>query len=258
MAPYKIREDIPAEVAQELEGYSELLAKLLYHRGIVTKVDAERFIEPDWERDIHDPFLIHNMEKAVERILFAINNKEKIVIYGDYDADGIPGSVVLHDFFKKIGHTNFSNYIPHRHNEGYGLNKDAIQTFINDEVKLIITVDVGITDIKPVDLAQKNSIDVIVTDHHMPIVEEGKDVVPNAFAVINSKQQVDTYLDDMLCGAGVAFKLAQALLVRGKEKGMFQDVPDGWEKWLLDMAGLSTIADMVPLKKENEYRMFCF
>lgn len=251
MTPYKVREDIPEHVVRELEAYSPLVRRLLYHRGVATKAEAEIFLNPDWERDVGDPFLIHNMEKAVERIFDAMSRDETIVIYGDYDADGIPGSVVLHDLFKKIGYTNFSNYIPHRHDEGYGLNTKAVEIFANDGVNLIITVDVGITDIEPVAFAQKNGIDVIVTDHHMPIVENEKDVVPPAFAVINSKQQADTYPDDMLCGAGVAFKLAQAILKRGKEKGMFLDVPDGWEKWLLDMAGLSTIADMVPLKKEN-------
>ncbi|MCK5096069.1 MAG: single-stranded-DNA-specific exonuclease RecJ [Candidatus Pacebacteria bacterium] len=254
MAPYRIRKEIPKSIKKELQKYSPLLQKLLYYRGITVRKDAEEFLDPDWERDIHDPFLIHNMEKAVGRILKAIDKNEKILIYGDYDADGIPGSVVLHDFFKKIGYKNFSNYIPHRHDEGYGFHISAVKQFKKDKIKLIITVDVGITDIETVAYAQKNNIDVIVTDHHIPAMKDGKDgkdVVPDAFAVINSKQQDDTYPDDMLCGAGVAFKLVQALFKKGKEIGKFQEVPNGWEKWLLDMAGLSTIADMVPLKKEN-------
>ena len=251
MKLYKKREEVSNKLKKELNEYSPLLQSLLYWRGVETKEDAQIFLNPDWKTGIGDPFLIHDMKKAVERILEAVSKKEKIVIYGDYDCDGIPGSVVLHDFFKKIEYLNFSNYIPHRHDEGYGVNKEAIEKFAEDDVSLIITVDVGITDIESIGHATDLGIDVIVTDHHMPIIEEGKDVLPDAYAILNSKKQVCTYDDDMLCGAGVAFKLVQALLLRGKEDGLFKDVVEGWEKWLLDMVGMSTIADMVPLKKEN-------
>ena len=219
-----------------------LTRKLLLSRGMKTDEAIRRFIAPDYERDIYDPFLILHMERAVARILEAIKEEEHIVIYGDYDCDGIPGSVVLHDFFAKIGYAHFSNYIPHRHHEGYGLNKDAIEHFASEGVALIITVDCGITDVDEVALAQDLGIDVIVTDHHLP-----QAILPPAYAIINSKQDGDTYPDPMLCGAGVAFKLVQALLLRGK----FEGVGMGWEKWLLDMAGLATIADMVPLQNEN-------
>ena len=215
---------------------------LLEKRGIVDSLAQERFLYPDYERDTNDPFLILNMERAVLRILSAMKRGERIVIYGDYDCDGIPGSVILHDVFTKIGYKNFLNYIPHRHTEGYGLNCAAVEQFAADGTALVITVDCGITDIDEVALAQRLGIDVIVTDHHLP-----QAILPTAYAVINSKQEEDTYPDPMLCGAGVAFKLAQAILRRGN----FPDVGDGWEKWLLDMAGLSTIADMVPLQNEN-------
>jgi single-stranded-DNA-specific exonuclease len=191
------------------------------------------------------------MEKAVKRIFQAIDNDERIIIYGDYDCDGIPGSTILHDFFKKVGYKKFANYIPHRHNEGYGLQLDAVKQFVEDGITLIVTVDVGITDITSVKHAQDNGVDVIVTDHHLPIVEKGTEVLPEAYVILNSKQKDDSYPDDMLCGAGVAFKLVQALLSKGKEEGRFGHVVEGWEKWLLDMAGLSTIADMVPLQNEN-------
>ncbi len=205
-------------------------------------LEIERFVAPDYERDTFDPFLILNMERAVERILRAFREGEKVVIYGDYDCDGIPGSVILHDAFRKIGMANFFNYIPHRHHEGYGLNAGAIAAFAKEGVGLIITVDCGITDVEEVRMAQELGIDVIVTDHHLVGA-----ALPPAYAIVNSKQEGDTYPDPMLCGAGVAFKLTQALLRR--VKGC--DIPEGWEKWLLDMAGLSTIADMVPLQKEN-------
>ena len=224
-----------------------LTKTLLEQRGITDLGAQERFLYPDYERDTHDPFLILNMERAVGRILSAMKEGERIVIYGDYDCDGIPGSVILHDLFKKIGYRNFLNYIPHRHIEGYGLNSTAIEQFAADGTALIITVDCGITDVEEVVLAQELGIDVIVTDHHLP-----QAVLPPAYAVINSKQEGDSYPDPMLCGAGVAFKLAQALLLRGN----LPDVGEGWEKWLLDMAGLSTIADMVPLQNEN--RVFAY
>ena len=223
-------------------GHSPLVETLLVNRGIIDPIEQEHFLYPDYERDTHDPFLILNMEKAVERILLAIKKNESIIIFGDYDCDGIPGSVVLHDLFQKIGYKKFLNYIPHRHAEGYGLNNGAIEKFAKDGVTLLVTVDCGITDVEEVALAQSLGIDVIVTDHHLP-----QAILPPAFAVINSKQEGDTYPDNMLCGAGVAFKLAQAIIMRGK----FETIGEGWEKWLLDMAGLSTIADMVPLRNEN-------
>jgi len=225
------------------ETFSPLTRKLLFARGIATLAEAEKFLHPDWERDSYDSFLIFNMEKAVERILRAIKDEEKIVLYTDYDCDGIPAGVILHDFFKKIEYANFENYIPHRHNEGYGVNIPAVEKFAEGGTTLMITADLGITDTEAVERAQELGIDVIVTDHHLP--QEGK--IPKAYAVLNSKQTEDTYPDSMLCGAGVAFKLVQALIKRGE----FSQISDGWEKWLLDMAGLSTIADMVPLKNEN-------
>lgn len=231
------------ETQKELAPFPPLQQKLLAHRGIAAKEEAEKFLRPDWERDIYDPFLIFNMEKAVERILRGIKENEKIVLYTDYDCDGIPGGVILHDFFKKIEYKNFQNYIPHRHDEGYGVNIPAVEKFAAEGVTLIITADLGITDTDAVARAQALGVDVIVTDHHLP--QEGK--VPQAFAVINSKQKEDTYPDPMLCGAAVAWKLVTALIARGK----FDTIPAGFEKWLLDMAGLSTIADMVPLKNEN-------
>ena len=225
------------------EKFSPLTRKLLIGRGITTLVDAEKFLHPDWERDSYDPFLILHMEKAVERILRAIKNEEKIILYTDYDCDGIPAGVILHDFFKKIEYSNFENYIPHRHHEGYGVNIPAVEKFAENGATLMITADLGITDTEALARAQDFGIDVIVTDHHL--AQEGK--VPNAYAVLDSKQTEDTYPDSMLCGAGVAFKLVQALIQRGE----FSQISDGWEKWLLDMVGLSTIADMVPLKNEN-------
>lgn len=232
---------IDAAAVAELGAYPPLLSALLSRRGIKTQADAERFLSPDYERDLHDPFLILGMGKAVERICRAVEANEKIVIYADYDCDGIPGGAVLHDFFKKISYPHFSVYIPHRYEEGYGLNMGAVERFAADGVSLVITVDNGITDVEEVRRAEELGMNVIVTDHHLP-----GPVLPPAYAVLNSKQEGDTYPYPMLCGAGVAFKLVQALLATGRF-----DVPRGWEKWLLDAVGISTIADMVPLDGEN-------
>lgn len=236
------------EVRKELIEYEPFLQDLLFARDIKSKKKADEFINPDWNRDIHDPFLMLNMKKIVLRLLKSIDNGEKIVIYSDYDADGIPGAVILHDFFKKIDYNNFTNYIPHRHKEGFGLNNNAIKSFFEDGAKLIITIDCGITDIKQVDFANKHKIDVIITDHHLP-----QDILPKAFAILDNKQEGDKYPDKNLCGASMVFKLVCALIAEGKKEKRknFLEIEDNWHKVLLDMVGISTVADMVPLIGEN-------
>ncbi|TSD03226.1 MAG: single-stranded-DNA-specific exonuclease [Parcubacteria group bacterium Athens0714_16] len=242
---YKISEKLDEKTEKELQSYPELTRILLSNRGIKTAIDAESFLNLNYENNIHDPFLMKDMSKAVKRIFFAIKNKEKIVIFSDYDMDGIPGAVALHDFFKKIEYKNFINYIPHRNKEGYGLNKDAIKQFAEEKTKLLITIDCGITNVKEVDSANELGIDVIVTDHHLP-----NGHVLNACAVLNPKQKDDKYPFENLCGAGVIFKMIQALIKKGNEEKLFE-IKEGWEKWLLDMVGMATIADMVPLMGEN-------
>ncbi len=230
-----------SEIEHELHSFSPLMTRLLINRGIKTDEEAEKFLKPDYERDMNDSFLMNDMEKAVVRIFEAIEGGEKIVVYADYDCDGIPGAVIMNDFFQKIGYENFSIYIPDRHDEGYGLNKEAIQKFIEENVSLLITIDLGTSDIEDIAQAQANGIDVIVTDHHLP-----HETLPKAYAIVNPK--LGEYPDSMLCGSGVVFKLVQAFL---KNYGEYFKVNNGWEKWLLDMAGLATLSDMVPLVGEN-------
>lgn len=231
-----------AEDSHKLHAYNPLLMRLLVNRGVTTEEDAERFLKPKYDVHMNDPLLMHDMERAVVRLFEAIEAKEKIVVYADYDCDGIPGAVILHDLLKKIGYEHFSVYIPDRHGEGYGLNTDAVETFIQDGVKLLITIDLGTTNHETITLAESNGINVIVTDHHLPHA-----TLPQAFAVVNPKVG-DLYPDPMLCGAGVMFKLVQAFV---KKYGEYFAIPVGWEKWLLDMAGLATLSDMVPLIGEN-------
>ncbi len=220
----------------------ELIDLLLKNRGI-KKEDREKFLNPSYDEHLYDPFLMLGMERACVRIFEAIEGGEKVVIYSDYDCDGIPAAVIINDFFKKINFKNFSIYIPDRHDEGYGLHMDAIENFIKDEVKLLITFDLGITAIEEVTEAQAGGVDVIITDHHLPQKE-----VPRAYAILNPKQDKCNYPDKMLCGAGIAFKLVQALI---KKYGEYWKINNGWEKWLLDMASIATLADQVPLLDEN-------
>ncbi len=152
------------------------------------------------------------MDKAVERIYKAIEAKEKIIIFSDYDADGIPGAVILHDFFKKVGYDNFENYIPHRVLEGFGLNEPAIDEFAKGGAKLIITIDCGTANIKEAKRIQKHGIDLIIIDHHLPSMVEGKEALPEALAVLNHKQSASTYPESILCASGMSFKLVQGFL----------------------------------------------
>jgi single-stranded-DNA-specific exonuclease len=180
MKKYQVREDLLKDIKERLSKYSPLTQKLLYHRGIGSSEEAEKFFNPNYDRDLNDPLLLKDVLKATERILEAIEKKEKILIYSDYDADGIPGAVILHDFFQKIEYKNFSNYIPHRNDEGFGLNSEAVKSFAEDRVNLIITIDCGITDVDAVEEANNLGIDVIVTDHHLP-----SSVLPKALAIVN-------------------------------------------------------------------------
>lgn len=237
---YKIKQNIDGEVRNEFQEYSDILSHLLFHRGIKTKDEAEVFLSPSYDKGVYDPYLLHDMGKAVERILNAIEKKERICIYSDYDADGIPGAVVLHDLFTKIGYDNFINYIPDRSDEGFGLNKGAMEKIAKEGVKLMITVDCGIADKECVDYAKTFGIETIITDHHLP-----HETIPNAFAIVNPKISPE-YPDQMICGAGVAFKLAQGVLAKNRF-----GLKEGEEKWMLDMVGIATLSDMVPLVNEN-------
>ncbi len=239
MAIYKLADPISDAIATALKDYQPLLQQLLFSRGFATKETAEVFLEPSYETQLHDPFLLNDMEVAVTRILTAITNNETIAIYSDYDCDGIPGGVVLHDFFVSIGYSNFINHIPHRHYDGFGLHSAAVEKLKAQGVTLIITVDCGTTDVVAALRATELGIDVIITDHHQP-----GEILPEVLAIVNP--QIGEYPFKGLCGAAVAYKLAQAVLARGS----FVVMP-GQEKWWLDMVGLATITDMVPLIGEN-------
>ena len=216
---------------------NELLATILINRNIVDEEDIRLFLEPT-RADFHDPFLITDMEKAVNRIIKAINNQEKVIIYGDYDVDGITSITVLKSFLKDRG-LEASSYIPNRLNEGYGLNKSAIDKIVNNKYELMITVDCGISGIEEIEYANSLGIETIVTDHH-----EAGNELPKALAVIDNKRKDSKYPFRELAGVGVVFKLIQAI---GIKLGLKE------EEYLkyLDIVCVGTISDIVPLIDEN-------
>ena len=212
------------------------IGQILKNRGINREEDAEIFINPSLDY-LRDPFLMKDMEKAVYRIEYAIENNQNIWIYGDYDVDGVSSTSVLCLYFDYIGFP-VKYYIPNRLEEGYGINEDAIGVLKNQGCDLLISVDCGITSVKEVELANQLGIDVIITDHHEVQAE-----IPNAYAVINPKQENCNYPFDMLCGCGVAFKLIQALTPAEEFKTSMYNY--------LEIVTLATICDIVPLVDEN-------
>lgn len=225
---------------------SELVRSLLARRGVIEPADISAFLSPDYDAHTHAPELLADMDTAVARLLQAVERGERIAVYADFDCDGIPGAAVLADFFAKIRYDNVEVYLPHRDREGYGFHTAAIDSLAAREVKLIITVDVGTVAIDACAHAHTIGVDVIVTDHHEILGE-----LPQAVAVLNPKRV--PYPFPHVCGAAMAFKLAQATLREGRKRKLeqFISIPEGWEKWLLDLVAIATIADMVPLVGEN-------
>ncbi|MDU4652086.1 single-stranded-DNA-specific exonuclease RecJ [Sneathia sanguinegens] len=213
------------------------ILNILATRGITKKEDIINFIQPNI-KNLHDPLLLTDLEKAVERIFVAISNDEKICIYGDYDVDGITSTSILYLALKKLGAKNIDFYIPIR-DEGYGLNNQAIKQIKDNGADLIITVDCGITSYKEINYANSLGLTVIVTDHHNLL----DPVVPNAYAVVNPKRLENKYPFKELAGVGTAFMLVLELF---KRKDMYEEALD-----YIDLVSLGTIADVVPLVQEN-------
>ncbi len=208
---------------------SPVILKLLYNRGLTNQKLIDEFLYPD------------DMKKAVNRIKKAVKEKEKIVIHGDYDADGVCATTILYSTLKKIGAENLEIYLPHREKEGYGLNFKTIDFFKNEKINLIITCDCGISNYDEIAQANQYSIETIITDHHHQPKE-----IPEATAIINPNLKNESYPFKQLAGVGVAFKLAQALI---KEFNISDQ--EAFEKWLLDLVAIGTVADISPLIGEN-------
>lgn len=234
---YYGKEDEKVEKIQQEFGLSRLLSTILVNKGLETKEEIEVFLNPT-RKDFHDPYLMPDMEIAVKRIIQAIENQEKVIIYGDYDVDGITSITVLKKFLSDRG-LEVDSYIPNRLDEGYGLNKAAIDKIVSEGYQLMITVDCGISGIEEIDYANSLGLETIVTDHHEPA-----EVLPKALAVVDAKRKDNQYPNNQLAGVGVVFKLTQAIsqVYNLEEKEYLK---------YLDIVCVGTISDIVPLVDEN-------
>ena len=236
---WQVAQAPPRSHTSSFEGVDPLLVQILFQRGITDPAAVDAFLayrppNPD------DPFQLRGMEAAVERIQRAVKDREKIAIYGDFDADGVTASVLLVQALRAMGAARVQPYIPHRIREGYGLNPEALEQLADQGNQLVITVDCGIRAVKQIGDAGRAGLDVIVTDHHTASSE-----LPPAIAVIDPKREDDTYPNPGLAGVGVAFKLVQGLTQAGLRMDNLT------EEDLLDLVALGTVADLAPLVGEN-------
>ena len=222
----------------------QIFDQILKNRGI-SKENREAFLNPNYDNQ-HDPFLLPDMEKAVERLLIAHKKQEKITVYGDYDVDGVSASTVILTAFEKFGFKNVDYFLPDRFKDGYGMNERGVRVLADRGTNLILTVDCGSLNHAEIDFAKGFGIDTIVTDHHN-IAE----VQPNAVAVVNPRRKENKYPQaENFAGVGVAFKLVQALQTK------LDGFPAGQEKWLLDMVALGTVCDVMEQTIENRQNTF--
>jgi single-stranded-DNA-specific exonuclease len=246
---WKLKEKVPQEIIEKFPELDELTLQLLYNRGLTTEQGVEAFLAPEYENQ-HDPFIFTDMYKACQRIWEAIFNQEKICVYSDYDADAVTANAVLQQTFRYLG-VEIDSYIPDRFTEGYGLNIEAFEKIKERGAKVVITVDCGTNSVDVADYCRENNIDLIITDHHEITAE-----TPKSFALINPKNPAEVYPDNQITGVGVAYKLAKALLSAVDNVALIkniqpQDVVVGWDKWLLDLVSIGTVADCHSLLGEN-------
>ncbi len=237
------------------QGASPLTARLLCVRGIANAADAGVFLDPKLSQ-LHDPSLIPDLDVAAERVVAALRAGERIVIYGDYDVDGVTATAILYHVCKHIApDADVRTYVPHRLEEGYGLNSDAIRELAAEGAKVIVSVDCGVTAVEPARVARELGVDLIITDHHTP-PDKAADL-PQAFAVVHPRRPGaggSTYPFGELCGAGVAYKLAWRIATLASGGGAGSRVPKETRELLVELlafAALGTIADVVPLVGEN-------
>src|SRR6266581_3797660 len=241
----KVADDgIVARQSEQLK-VSLLLARLLVLRGLADLDSAKRYLSSSLRSDLPSPFTMADMEPAVERIIHAIKNQELIGVWGDYDVDGTTGASVLVSFLREIG-AEPVYHVPHRVDEGYGLNTEGLKRLRERGVGLVVTVDCGISNAREIDAARDFGLDVVVVDHHQP-----PDELPPAVAVIDPHRRDCLFPDKGLCAAGLAFYLVIGLRARLREAGWFAQSGDPDIRRYLDIVTLGTIADMVPLKGVN-------
>jgi len=239
---YRNPDEFTARTLEREAGVSSMMARFLTLRGISSASQAAEFLSPSLEK-LHSPYLMLGMREAIDRLCAAIARQETLLIYGDYDVDGTTAVVVLKTAIELCGGTA-DFHVPHRIKEGYGIKDDVIERAAAAGVRLVISVDTGIRAFQAAETARRVGVDLIVTDHHLPEAHEG---VPHALAVLNPNQQGCSYPCKALCGAGVAFKIAQALFAKFKDASeQAKLIPS-----FLKMVAMATIADAVPLIDEN-------
>jgi single-stranded-DNA-specific exonuclease len=231
-----VQPKIDANTEKALESYPPYMRQILFNRGIRSPEEAEEYLNA--ASMLADPFRLLDMEKAVDRLLLARDQGEPIVVYGDYDVDGVTATVMMVEVLRFLG-AKVTRYIPNRFEEGYGLNPEAVRLLADSGTKVILTVDCGIRSPREAELARSLGVDLIISDHHQP-----KDELQGAYAVICPKRENDPYPDKDLAGVGVAYKIVQGLLQRAGVKDR------NAEEWL-DLVALGTVADIVPLTGEN-------
>ena len=231
-----IQTPITAAADQELQEYPPIIRQILFNRGYGTAISARRFFKAEVDKDT-SPWKLKGMEETIYRINRALDQGESIIIYGDYDVDGVTATALLVQVLITLG-GKVREYIPNRFDEGYGINNDAMKSLWEEGVKLVISVDCGIRSPSEADFARDLGLDLIITDHHQPA-----DTLPNAYAIVNPKQPGDDYPDKELAGVGVAYKIAEALLEARKS--------DFDKSILYDLVALGTVADLAPLTGEN-------
>ncbi len=241
---WKLAPDPPADYVAALNGMGNIMARVLYNRGLETPAAAHQFLYNEFK--VPNPFLMHGMHDAVKRIRRAIREQERIVVYGDFDADGVTSVAVLVQTLEALG-GKVDPYIPDRADEGYGLNVPALQAFAEEGVRLVITVDCGIRSVAEVQAGNDAGLDILITDHHSV-----GEVLPPAYAILNPKQPACTYPEDMLAGVGIAFKLATALLLAARESGQPPSLQPGD---LLDLVAIGTVADLAPLDRPENRKI---
>lgn len=239
--PTQEQREAAKSLAKEI-GISPILCRLLQERGITSAAEAKRFFRPQLN-ELHDPFLMNDMNIAVERLNQAMGRKERILIYGDYDVDGTTAVALVYKFLQQF-YSNIDYYIPDRYNEGYGVSKQGIDYAYETDVKLVIVLDCGIKAVEEISYAKEKGIDFIICDHHVP-----DEVLPPAIAILNPKRKDSTYPYDHLSGCGVGFKLMQAF-AQNNGIEFHQLTP------LLDLVAVSIASDIVPIMGENRILAF--
>lgn len=251
MKRWMVQEPVSPDVQRQFPEQGGIILQLLWNRGVRTQEEMDIFLGPDWSRDTFGPELFLHMSRAVERVFLALERGEVITIHGDYDADGTCGTAVLVTTLREVcrglgfDEKKITTYIPHREKEGYGMSVETVEHLAaHEKTKLVITVDCGISNKPAIDRGVELGIDTIVCDHHTMPAE-----LPTSAILIHPLVPGETFPNKFLCGTGVAFKLASALITEARQRGAA--FPDGHEKWLLDLVAIATVTDVMPLRGEN-------